>query len=720
MASTSLDKLLIDRRTDDVELIPLGSPTTRISAGSTTGVSSVPIGFRFKLDGVGYTTCYLSPRGFVRFAGTVTTASNAALFASSADVMIAPWYDATKTADSTGYVKTEVQGTKPYRRCVIEWLVYGRDDQDASNNDLLRFQVVLYESTGRFDLRYAARVRTGSVFSAMSASVGFKADTSTTTDNYRDLSVDDLSLGGSKTASATGLVQADYDALATIVVQPNWPMVGRHIPLSPRDLDGIQRPNNDPAWAIAQNVNWSYCQHRPALVCLAPTTSSYSGVLRYVVPIEPSADGLEYDFEVITYSSAGGDLDLEVSFSTLDHPQPADDPDWTTPTTESETGTSAGYHDWPRFTLTIDADVQHIRFELTPASGQAFIAHILVTPKALTEIDPTATYPSGFVPMAIGQITRQGAAVHPEWYNRAWRNLVRVARDRKQALWSFGTSTHVDQVTAPSAGRSVRIVGVAPASLRGWRGYETTATIFARDTSDGAVVTLSERGGVTQLWGVDANAGEYRRQRTTMRIASEEPLLIVSAKPALELRTLFVGLTWVPPWADEDLIRGVTPAPKLEALITLISRATAMVRLYALTGLAVPLERGTGSGNKVVLRWQVGPATQALRAKVVRISSDPDADTIATSIYGASSGLSASDKIVIANPVQGRELYPWDRNAGEIVVAAGGEVFLASPTTASDRLLESPTETSYDGPESEKVEVTYGAGMTLVPYPSGL
>lgn len=724
--ASDIDKLVIYRRADDAELLPLSSPTTIIGANATTLNVAVTHGFVFVFDGdEDYSSVYVSACGVIQILTNTTTDANSDLFAANTKILIAPWYDAMKTAETVGYVKTEVQGVAPFRRLVVEWLCYSSSADSASNNDLLRFQCILYELSDKFEFRYAPRVRTGSP-TAATASVGFKGDTTGTATNYRDLSVDNRTLGGSNTTSATNLTVTDYDALVAggaIVMEPNWPMCGRYVPILPQQLSGIQHPYGEPIWAIANNVNWLYARHCPPLVCWSPhTNGAYSLTMRYPIPVTPSADGLTYRVYMITYSSAGGDLaaTIDQDDGTAD-PQPSVDAEWDNLASPTATGTSSGYHDWTSFTVVIPPDTLFLRITLTPAGGSMYLAHVLIVPEALDDIDETATYVSGFVPMAIGQIRQYGAAVHPELYNRAWRNVASIVNDRWQMVWSHGWSDHTDAIISYLAGRTVRVVGVAPASLVGWRGASTQVDLYAYAGTDGATVQLVERSGSGLTWTVDNNGDEYRHQSTELELVSEEPLLVCSAATVDEMHLAFIGVRWVPGWTEnEDLFEGVTPAPSLEKLIALVGRiARACTMPYAMTGLATPLERVVGTGNPVHLRWQVPIATKALRPKIVRINNDLTEPATATQIQADSSGGTADDIITIPNAhAQGAEVFPWDAQGGAIVVVSGAEVYDATPPATMDRFLESPTATTLDGPEPERVIVELGAGMCLVPYPA--
>lgn len=722
MATTDIDKLVIYRRSDDSELVPLDAPTTHLGA-SATGSTTISLGFTFRFDGADYASV-LVLHGELVLAGSPST-NNATMYSSNANVVLAPFWDNSRTAETDGYVRSELQGAAPWRRHVIE-LRLRQSGQTSTDHDVLTFQAVLYETTDRLEYRYAPREVVGTPATDLSASVGFKGNTTSVTDNYRDLSVDNRTLGGSNTTTTSTNDRAAYDALVgtAIVIEPNWPMCGQYVPVLPSQLTGLQHPYNEPMWAIANNVNWLYCRHAPPLVCWAPRQYVYGGEMHYGIPIKPSYDGLTYRVYLITYSTVGGTIDIEIDRDNAADPQIGDDADWTSITTLNDTGLSAGFYDWPSFTITLavpSGSVDMLRIVVTPTSGgQVRLQHVLIVPELLDEV-PITTTAIEFCPMAIGQLRQRGAGVHPEWYNRAWKSVARVVNDRWQMLWSYGDSDHPDSGVAKSPGRAARIVGASPASLLGWRGVEVDVSCYAWARNDDALLQIVERGGGSIAFEVDNNSDEYRYQSETMELVSEEPMLVVSANDPDEIFASFVGVTWVPGWSDDDLFQGATPAPALEKLLTLVSRIRrACTMPYAMTGHASALERWpVGSSDPVMLRWQVQIATQALRPKIARTNNEIDEVAVSSSILATSSGGGGSDGIIVPSPhSQGREAYPWDLGGADLIVASGSEVYDATPAASGDRLLESPTLTVLDAAVPELVTVVHGVGMCLVCYPA--
>lgn len=714
MPITSLDKLLFTRRTG-LGLLPLVSPTTRLGAGVFGGGATFGIGFTFNFDGVDYTNVFVGSVGFARLAGTYAGSSNAQLFAASTDVLLAPWFDALATAPTDGYLKSETQGAAPWRRCILEWRVAFNTD-NGGNYNKLTYQLVLYETSNRIEFRYRARETLGSP-ATMSASLGVKGDTSVVTTNFRDLNTDNRPLGASNTTAATALTAADYDALVTsspyIRIEPNWPMTGKFLSLGDELLNGLQDPFGDPIWHFANNLHWLYCRHTPPIVDLAPYNPTAIANPVFVAPCRASADVLVYRCWIEIYSAAGGNFSCGVYRDSVTHPQPAVLGDWGLLTSSNYIGAPAGYASWASFTFTLTPTTTTLlRFAFV---GTINVLSIMVAPEPLTDFDPTASYASGFEPVGLGQLRQQGAGVHAEVYNRIWRVAALIAADRAQALWSAAFPDSATYAQNTKAGAAVRVIGVAPASLKEWRDQDVAALVYAYNvTNPGGKAVLQERGGNAIAFVVDSNGNTYRRGSGTLSLVSDEPTIVLSVDPNTSIRIVCACLTWSPALDTSDLIQGTTPAPRLEYLVAIKSRLERVFRAWAMTGLATMLERTTGT--KWVCAWMVPPAVKALRPKLAR--SDGGTGTpAATSIYAASSGAFAADEIVVPSGTSAGA-DTWPPESGHVVIVAGAEVYNATPAAAGDRLLESPTDGLATQATREKVDVIRGVGMCLVPIPS--
>lgn len=728
MAVTDIDRLVIYRHSGDTELVPLDSPTTALGANLTTTATGISIGFTFTFDGTTYTTCALSARGFLRLAGAVTSGTNSNLFAANTDVVLAPWWDSLETAVTVGYVKYETQGSAPRRRFVTEWYCNLSDTYDGTDYKRAKFQVVLYETTNRFEYRYGTRETGGSPANTGSASVGFKGDTSVTASNYRDVAtpsgtpVDDLTLGGSKTTSTTSLrhyATTEWPSW-TLVAEPAWPVPDVYTEMTDELFVRVQEGHAEALWTLAANVNWLYCRFTPSLINFCPYMKASTTINDpiHVVPVSPSLDSLTYRIWIETYSGTGGNLVVSIDRDNLADPQPSVGGDWTNLTSSTEVGTAIGNHAWAPIDVAIPASADYLRFKFT--DNDMKVLSILAAPVPLDDIDPLdifgalVTYPSGFEPMSIAQIRQDGAALHPEFLNRAYRNVARIARDRRQQVFAFGHSDNPsDYSFTATAALAVRRLAVAPCSLRGWPGQTVDVSVYAYDSTNGGTLRFLERGGgSSSTFTVDRNGDEYRLQSSTLDLISDEPVIEVNGDPSTGLHVMFAGAWWRTDLVDEDLITQTTPPPLLEYLYAVAARIRRLaLRGYAMAGLAARLVRT--STDKWRAAWMVPPATKALRPKVARHNGTGKV-LRDTSIYGDSSGATANDEVILVSPFSsGSDNYPPDH--GQVVVVASSERYDAAPTAPGDRLLESPTATSLTGATREAIDITYGVGVTLVP-----
>lgn len=720
MATTSLDKLSLRQRTYKPELLTLVTPTTQIGANSTTPVTAVAIGFSFELDGTAYTDLSeISPFGIAAFVGTAIPDSAANLFAnSSTRRFIAPFYGPFKTAITTGYVKTELQGQAPFRRFVIEWKCYPSNAHTATDNDTLTFQVVLYETRNQFELRYGARVRTGTPGTLGIIACGFRSNTMSVATNYRDLAVQNLALGGSKTTTTQDLDMADYDALVGTrwVIQPNWPMSGRAFMLGPDELGGVD-PYEMVFWKIANFVNWLWCHHCPALVNFSPFQQTGYASVDYVIPMVASDEGLDYQVYAQVYTSNNTTCTISVDVDDAADPQWDEPTDWDNLDSSAQSVTASAWNELTAFDVTIPADGTHIRITASVSAGTVIVGSVLIVPKAMSEIDPSFVSLTGFFAMGIHHLYQDGAAVHGEWLNRAWRNIAHILRDRRQCVWSSVWPEISKAALEQTTERPERTIGVAKAFLP-VAGAAAKLRTYTHDLNGAGELRVAEEGhALLAQHAVDDAGGEYRTNLIDVFLLSAEPLITASCQPDVgmvsALSPMTVVIDWAPTLSTSNLYTGVTPSPKLAGLFAIAFRMDLALRCYAYTGIATMLARGKTTSNRWRVQWPIGPAVKALRAKIARDNDDHNAASADSVIVAASSGSGGSDEILVPSPhPHGRDDYPPE---GVIAIASTAEHFDDSPGSSVSRYLESPTETSMEGAVRERVEVVRGVGITLVP-----
>lgn len=547
MAVTSLDNLVIYRRTDDRALIPLVSPATLLGANSTSN-AAVTFGFNFEFDGAVRTGGQVFAYGYLRLAGTINSSINSNLFAAGTTTeLIAPLYDFLETADTVGYIQAETQGAAPCRRCVIEWYVNLRQGQTGAVYDRMKFQCVLYETSNKIEFRYGDVETLGSpTRTSYSASIGVKGSTFSVATNFRDAWVENRTLGGSNTTSTQTIAYPGTWPAWTLVIQPAYPMCGRVLVVGPERLSGLQDLYSEPLQSFANNVNWHYCNHAPPLVDFSPEYHGgtlVAGTQNFVVPVRPSADGLAYTVYIGTYNSAATTLTAYVDYDAQPDPQPTTGADWTNLNSANLVVGAGGYNWWSTFSITIPAGAEFLRFRLATTAGQAAILSALVVPTALSEAPSSATA-CGWERVGIAQVVQEGAGLHPELLNRCWLDIARVMRDREQMAWSMVRNDVSDYVMNATAAHAVRTYAVAPACLKGQAGATLEVRLYAYDTG-GAVMWVRERGGEVCRLEVAADS-EYRLITGTLTLVSETPVIEVTVDTSTGLRVAALTLVWTP------------------------------------------------------------------------------------------------------------------------------------------------------------------------------
>jgi len=547
MAITSIDKLLIYRRTDDTDLIPLDSPTTLLGANSTSN-AAVSFGFSFEFDGAVRTGGQVFAYGYLRLAGTLNSSTNSNLFAASTNELIAPLYDFWETADTVGYIKSETQGVAPFRRCVIEWYVNLRQGQTGSVYDRMKFQCVLYETWNRIEFRYGAVETAGSPSRTLySASIGIKGPTNVVATNFRDCWVENKTLGGSNTTSTQTIAYPGTWPAWALVIEPVYPMVGRYLPIGFEDLAGLVRADSEPFRKLCNNNNWLWCKHAPPLINVCPYTTEGTAHT-FVFPVIPSAEAKQYTVRIGVWSTAGGTVVISIGGDNAANPQPGTDAHWTTLTGGSASPTAgAGALTWlTPMTVTIPDDASYLRFKFTNSGGSSYQVHsILVAPVEQTDVDYTTPLTSsGWIAASIGQIAQQGAAIHPELINRLFRNVARVLADRRQCLWSFAQSSVSTRISHTGDGTAVQYA-YGPASIRGQAGATVTVRLFAKEGVDSAKVRVGEIGGSSVVFTV-TGGGSYLAYQATLRLVSDEPVIYMHATSKSDLVLLTCLVEWQP------------------------------------------------------------------------------------------------------------------------------------------------------------------------------
>jgi hypothetical protein len=184
-----------------------------------------------------------------------------------------------------------------------------------------------------------------------------------------------------------------------------------------------------------ENLNYLWSHHSPQLVDVCPNPNS-TGRDGYILPLIPSADGIEYTFEHRLMPDTTSSVDIVVEYHTDLTLAGA----WT-PLYNVSPGTTANA------LLTevdtgrpIPGDAVALRVEYTaanPLTEEVYPHHLLVYP---APGNPTAGIKagSGHIPFDDGLLNgAAGAAVHTEFLNRCKTSTLALLRDRWQNCLSF-------------------------------------------------------------------------------------------------------------------------------------------------------------------------------------------------------------------------------------------------------------------------------------------
>ena len=569
LPATDITRMACYRRTDDRDLIPLVSPTTVFGAGSN-GSDTFSWGFDFRIDGATYTGSTVCGNPFLDLIGFDPGGARNTLFGAYNCPLITPWMDnAGSTAVSVGYLKAEVQGEAPERRCVFEWYFQTDIDHPTTDCDRAKLQVVLYETWDRIEFRYGALESIGSPDrSGYSAAIGIRGDT-TSEDRRRSVLTDALPFGGSDSSTPDYAVAPDDWPACTYVFEPAYPYVGRVMPIGPDELTGLQDPYAAPIRKLTNNLHHLWLKHSPALMNVAPyfaSGSSKGHIDQSIVQIsEPSVDVLEYDFRTVTYcETANTSVGLSFGKNNVDAPDPDDDSDWTE-LASATLSPAIGTIEWPTFQAVLEPAsddgltnrLYRWRFTCSSLTGGANkhlkVLGLMATPRGVGEIDPALGTASGFKFVSIAQFVQEGASIHPETYNRIWKGAAGLMASRHQRLFSIAipfvhgaTPKGALQFTADAA-KPARTIGVAPCSFVGQGGATLRVTAYAYDTSaSGGHLYVSERGGGT---GCDLDVAEgpgYLVTAQTLRVLTDQPTLAAIVQPGSEMHLLDLHADWVP------------------------------------------------------------------------------------------------------------------------------------------------------------------------------
>ncbi len=241
----------------------------------------------------------------------------------------------------------------------------------------------------------------------------------------------------------------------------------------------------DPLKTALMNSNHLYSYFTPNLLSFMPTGGSDGRGFQYIVPVCPSADGLQYDVWVTLLPTATTAITVTVDKNTGTNPTSG----WSTSVaTTSLFGFTAGVWASKRVTPTLAANVTMLRITLGSSAAYT-VGHVAVHP--LPGSPSAGIKACGFIPFDDSVFSGYGAAVNTELVDRSRTNALSVLRDRQQCLASFVQPWHATPftngpfvVSLPAYSyEPTRLIGKAVASVPGQ--VTLTATVYAIASVDG-------------------------------------------------------------------------------------------------------------------------------------------------------------------------------------------------------------------------------------------
>lgn len=193
-----------------------------------------------------------------------------------------------------------------------------------------------------------------------------------------------------------------------------------------------------PLLKLLEDLNYLYRYHRPPLasVCLT-TAGALTRTAKFVIPIVPSADGIQYAFESRNLCSAACNLSLTIDYcETYAYNSGAP---WTN--IVDHTGAHALAIGGAGLSTQVDlalvpANATALRLSVAVDAGNVTPQHLLVYPAP--DAPTVASYPSGFILFDDGLLSSgQHAPITTEHLNRCRVSPDAIRRDRWQNLYSW-------------------------------------------------------------------------------------------------------------------------------------------------------------------------------------------------------------------------------------------------------------------------------------------
>lgn len=473
--------------------------------------------------------------------------------------------------------------------------------------------------------------------------------------------------------------------------------------LEPYDLIGFVRGDDqEPLHTLLRRCNWHYATHRPPLRNSTPH-SDVASSQRYIMPVEPSADGLEYQVLLMAWTSLATTLTTVVEYATG-----SSSGSWTAVTgSPSMAVVMMGDNEVAAFDVTIPASAEFLRVTCSVLLGTVQVQNVLVMPKILTSI-AAGVKGCGFVPYDDTHLTSTGAAIHTEYINRGAANFRAVQADRRQDLL-----TYLQEVTAPkhtwrpAGSLTSYLAAYGVAGLPGQQTTTVTVRLRASDTGSGGTVTIGQINGDAVSFAADDTD-----QTETLELYGEQPVIYVRVTPDTDLTLVYACVDWSPSIGSPDpLITSAAPPARIEYLSAL-DRLGLVASVGAYGCPALQTNFYNASGTYWRWRYVVSPATRRMRGIWTRSLNEDGSAATTTEAFNDESGAGGSNRIDIPAPGTGTEVYdPMDPFPAIAWGALNDEATPSGPLNRLHEVVESRSA------GVEVFEARYAVGFTGYPEP---
>lgn len=240
----------------------VASPTTLHATNWDDEVAAVTIPFTFIFNGVGYNAASVNSNGYLTFGGSAshTTAFNP-ISATRAYAGAISGFGRDLINNGAAIVQG-IEGVTPNRVFVIQWNNARRYNGGAVSGDILNFQIRLYETSNKVEVRYGTN-SASSTSDAIQGQVGLRGATNGDINNRSDLTNNNTAWA----ALSQGTSNDDNVNFKSTVVPASgltftWtPPVCNTITTFPFTETFESTSTTRPCWTnsfVSGNANWTY------------------------------------------------------------------------------------------------------------------------------------------------------------------------------------------------------------------------------------------------------------------------------------------------------------------------------------------------------------------------------------------------------------------------------------------------------------------------------